>query len=382
MQVQPNENRRHPTRHPGVYFKTLRDGRRSYQIGFTDSDGKWRWQAVPGGERDAVNARADVLGKLARKERVAPSKVTFEEFAREWLDGQTKLAERTVEHYDRSLRLYLIPAFGRFKLGDVDEDRITRLIAKMEKQGLEPWTIRGTLTPLGRILNHAVRRGLIPQNPYKRLERDERPRVERGERRILSRDEVDRVLEHALPAYKPLITTAVWTGMRLMELLGLVWEDVDFDAQVIRVRYQLSRKQPRRVSLKTPAAERDIILAAGLARVLRGHKLKSRYSQPGDFVFASATGTPLSFTNTGRRGLTYAAEKAKLRKPWPTMHDCRHTFASLMIAQGADVVFVSKQLGHANPSVTLGVYAHEFGAAQHGERFRELLDGALGVSPG
>jgi integrase len=61
-----------------------------------------------------------------------------------------------------------------------------------------------------------------------------------------------------------------------------------------------------------------------------------------------------------------------------TFHDLRHTFASLLIAQGADVVHVSRQLGHADPAITLRVYADEFAAANHAERTRALLDAAVG----
>jgi UDP-N-acetylmuramyl pentapeptide synthase len=59
-------------------------------------------------------------------------------------------------------------------------------------------------------------------------------------------------------------------------------------------------------------------------------------------------------------------------------HDLRHTFASLLIAEGADVVFVSRKLGHASVKTTLDVYAHLFDAAEHGQRFREALESAFG----
>src|SRR3954471_19855844 len=87
--------------------------------------------------------------------------------------------------------------------------------------------------PLGRILNHAARRGLIASNPITRLERRERPAVERREMRILGRDEIGKLLDVAPPRFRTLLAAAVLTGMRQGELLGLQWDDVDFDANMI-----------------------------------------------------------------------------------------------------------------------------------------------------
>ena len=99
-----------------------------------------------------------------------------------------------------------------------------------------------------------------------------------------------------------------------------------------------------------------------LAALLRGHELASRRSRPEDFVFCGAVGRPLHFRNVQRRGMDGAIERAKpdFGKRRPTMHDLRHSVASLLIAQGLDVVFVSRQLGHANPATTLRVSASEF----------------------
>jgi integrase len=63
----------------------------------------------------------------------------------------------------------------------------------------------------------------------------------------------------------------------------------------------------------------------------------------------------------------------------PVLHDCRHTFASLLIAQSANVVFVSRQLGHASPDITLRVYAHLFDRAEHAERASAALEAGFGA---
>jgi integrase len=137
------------------------------------------------------------------------------------------------------------------------------------------------------------------------------------------------------------------------------------------------------VDVKTEQAKRAIVLMPALARMLREHKLASRHSGPLDFVFTSSTGGPLHYRNTVRRGFEPACRAAGIEGlRW---HDLRHTYASLLVEQGEDVAWLSRQLGHARPSITLDVYTHLFDQARHAEQARgrleagygDLLDGAL-----
>jgi integrase len=181
-----------------------------------------------------------------------------------------------------------------------------------------------------------------------------------------------------------LLATAVFTGLRLSELLGLSWADVEFESAVVRVRKQLA-KDGSRVEPKTPQALRAVVLMPALGRVLRSVKEQAfglGHAGPADFVFASTTGGPMHVRNVARRGLARAVEIAGLDsdgKPRLRFHDLRHCFASLLISGGADVVFVSRQLGHANPSITLMVYSHLFDAARHAERTSAMLEQAFGA---
>jgi integrase len=238
------------------------------------------------------------------------------------------------------------------------------------------WTIRGTLTPLSLIFDYAVRRGLASSNPVKKLECRERPQVSRAEMRILDRDDIAKLLKAADVRHGPLLMTAIYTGLRIGELLGLTWEDVDFDAGFIRVRKQLGRDGTR-VEPKTEKAKRDVVLTRQLADALREQKLRSGFSLPGDFVFASVTGSPMNAKNVARRGLEKALKRAGL--PHMRFHDCRHTAASLLISTYPDVVFVSRQLGHANPAITLSVYAHLFDKASHADKLRARLEASHGT---
>jgi integrase len=223
------------------------------------------------------------------------------------------------------------------------------------------------------VLRFALRRSYIADNPLRRLEPSERPHPERAERRVLNRAELARLLAGCPPRYRSLLATAVYTGVRLSELLGLSWGDVDFESGVIHVRHQLSRARigspARRVAPKTVAAVREIPLAPQLALLLRRHKHTGRFAADGDYVFATSLGTPLGHRNVEQRALARAADRAGINREGERrlrFHDLRHTFAShLIVDLRLDVAQVSRILGHASTSITLDTYTHLFDQAAH-----------------
>ena len=116
--------------------------------------------------------------------------------------------------------------------------------------------------------------------------------------------------------------------------------------------------------MKTPAAQREVVLAPALVTLLREHWLASPHKAPEEFVFTDSLGRGLDYRDVGE-GFRAAVKAAGLTGPGRlSLHSLRHTFASLLIAKGLDVVFVSRQLGHASPATTLGVYAHLFEQAE------------------
>lgn len=157
---------------------------------------------------------------------------------------------------------------------------------------------------------------------------------------------------------------------------GLRWSDIDFEHGLVSVRRQVDRDGVVS-SPKTKNANRQVLLLPALARMLRQHRIASSHSRPDDYVFSNAGGGPLRPETVRRYGLIKALQNAGLNHSGKNVrfHDLRHTYASLLMAQGMNVAFVSRQMGHASIATTLGTYTHLFDRAEHGKTLIAGLEG-------
>ena len=312
--------------------------------------------------------------------RVEWAGITFADFAARWLEQVGGLRPTSKAWYEGALRLHANPKIGRLKMSELTVDDIAGLIDHLQREGLAPTTIRSVLVPVNRVIEHGIRRGALSTNPVHGLERHERPKVQREEMRFLNAGEIDALLTHAADRYRTLLATAIFTGLRSGELLGLPWSDVDFDEGLVHVRQQVHRSGLS-APLKTRNAQRAVLLMPALGRMLSEHRAGSSYSQASDYVFTRPDGRPMHPDSVRRLGLHPAVKRAGIDtagKPRLRFHDLRHTFASLLIAQGVNVAFASRQLGHASVSTTLNVYTHLFDHAEHAATVLERLEGRFG----
>jgi integrase len=336
-------------------------------------------------EAELYLANAQV--KRATDEFRIPAKIRFADFAQEWLETYARVNVRPKTHqgYETSLRVHLIPEFGNLYLTEITRKTVDSFVAdwaiggprftdrfraarELEQQrardeqrhpravrlGHSPKTIANALVPFREMLGHAVEWGYLSANPAERVRR---PRMERNhdDMRVLDADQVRRLLEKAPPEARTLLLCAVTTGMRRGELLALKWGDVDWDGRRIWVRRSVDA-EGRFQQPKTRASVRAIALTPTLVSALRLCRMASSFKGEDDLIFPSERGTPLDGRNMVRQYFEPALRKAGL--PRMRFHDLRHTYASLLIAQGAHPKLISEQLGHASIQITLDRYGH------------------------
>jgi integrase len=340
---------------------------------------------------------------LARRERealidaveagVAPvsPRLRFETVADWWLDRfKAKVATgerhpRTLEAHRYQLDRHLLAAFSGRRVASITVDDVADLVHELRGHGCSAKTAASALATLQGVMRFARRRGWIVADPVELLEHDERPRPKPRRQRVLGLPEIERLLAACSSRDRLMIATVLYTGVRISELLGLVWDDIDFDTGLIHVRAQLSRAHrgapAHRVPPKTVASARDVPLVPQLVRLLAAHRQAGRFTRGEDWVFATANGTPYGHRDVSRRCLARAARQAGLNdNRWPPLrfHDLRHTFAShLIVDLGLDVAQVSRILGHSRITVTLDIYTHLFEEARHARDIR----GRMAASP-
>jgi integrase len=364
---------RRKTRHPGIEYRERADGSRAYTVYAVG-----KRHPVDGGEREALELQRQLRGRLYRGERVGSANVTFAAVAEEWYELKARtLRPRSLRNYRVALDKWLLPRFGHWKLGRIRPDDVAALVRDMERNGRSGSTVGNTLKPLGGVFKLALRKGMASFNPLDVLLPEERPSSNERPMRTLTRPEIDALLTASVALaqrpeaqydYAPLLTTAIYTGLRQGELLGLRWANVNLMEAYIDVREQWTQ-DGRRTPPKTKAGIRRVYVAPELAQYLREHKARSRFSTEDDPAFASRTGKPLTHSNVNGRGLKPALRAAGLDVAL-RFQELRHTFASLMIFAGVSAEELAPLMGHEDSGVTRRRYVHLFDEFESAENVR------------
>lgn len=285
---------------------------------------------------------------------------TVSQFVNSWLASQQHLRATTRATYSSWLRSHVEPL-----LGDLPLNRVGDAEAREFVSALRTRVGRGTCCNIvgfvRAALDEACVQGYLVRNPSRSLPRWMRPGRSAPPRRILTNGEVHALFATASQPWKrALYSTCLYAGLRSGEARGLRWCDVDFAAERIRVRQQ-ALSNGHLGQLKTDCSERDVVLYPHLADDLASHRAQATPNER-TLVFATSEGAPLT-TWAFLYNLRRDAELAAIRHTTP--HDLRRTFGSILIAAGADITYVQRQMGHSSPAITLNCYAGLFDEARN-----------------
>lgn len=252
--------------------------------------------------------------------------------------------------YSQSTRLYIKPELGSRKLSSVARADVQDFADRLLATGLDPSTVKNILKPLRVIYRRALARSEVAINPTIALEL---PACRGRRQRIADPAEAAALLEALPQADRALWALALYAGLRRGEIWALRWEDVDFEVGVIHVRRSWDPKAGE-IEPKSHAGTRKVPIASVLRRILAERKLRQG-GDPAMRIVLDADGK-LKHSTTLTERAHKIWKKAGLNPIG--LHECRHTFASLMIAAGVNAKALSTYIGHASISITMDRYGH------------------------
>ena len=363
-------------------------------------------------KKEADAAAATTTVEVRDGTHVADSAtITVKEAGEKWLaTGEKEHLERTtLDQRRQHLDLHIVPYLGRSRLSQVSVPGVRAFQDTLHAEGRSPAMIKIVTGSLGGLLTDAQERGLVARNVVREMMR-RRPRgkTRQGERRQRGRlqvgvdiptpAEIRSIINAVEGRWRPLILTAIFTGLRASELRGLRWSDVDLKAGLVHVRQRADRYQDMGMP-KSAAGQRTVPIGAMVINTLKEWKLACPKSEL-DLVFPTAAGEIEWHTNIIKRGLippqiaagvtVETGEKDKegravVAAKYTGLHALRHFYASWCINREQDgglslpPKMVQERLGHSSITMTMDVYGHLFPTTDDSEALaaaeRKLLSG-------
>ena len=367
-------------------------GKNSYRLSCIagyDLQGKpiKKTKTVHGSKKDAEIELAKFVADVQNGMVIEGKSLKFSEFTEIWKRdyGSKELAPSTYKRYVRMLETRLLPYFGHFYINKIKPTDImqfydllgrdTQLVRKKGNNGsktLKPLSSKTILEHhrlLRAMLHKAVYWQIIISNPAERVQP---PKTKKPKRKYYDDDQCKVLLENLSQLneeqikYKTAIILTIFTGVRLGELMGLEWNDVNFRDGIISINRSSQYLADKGVFTKVPKTEssiREVAIPDFVISLLEEYKLwydeqKSLYGElwtNSNRLFVQADGKPMHPSTISKWFVKYVST---IGLPVINFHGLRHTNATLLIAQNIDVAVVAARLGHAQITTTYNFYVH------------------------
>jgi len=350
-------------------------------------EGKWKQRCETLnalGEGKVARAKAEEILEFRLREAnpangiVIPSNMTFRQFAdsqwQQYLDRKA-VKPSTRASYRTYLNKHIMPVFGEFKLSDITPLHVGELLSKKHTEGLSARSVHHLYRLLDTMFHLAADNDLVQRSPVRKNHKPDFPKANKV---AWTPDQVRRIIANSPPRYQALVGTAALLGARIGEILGLQWNQVDFENREIRISQSLWRGKIQ--TPKTEQSVRVLPICDHLLHTLAKHMEQSLHTAPENFVFCHSDGRPFD-PDVLRNDVLYPAIKAaglareKRSHGW---HAFRHTASTLIYQSTGDLKAARMYLGHADEKTT-ELYTHvnkaspEAARALEGVLFGDLL---------
>ena len=340
------------------------------------ADGRWEARySTPEGRQKSVYGKSEkevtakLRGALHDLDSGAwrePSKITVGEWLDIWLaDYQEQNTDRTTKKYKCIVNNHIRPLLGSLKMSKVTSMHARRLMNELIRAGLSTVTVHGYMGIFKAIMQSAVEAKVIQESPMTGIKP---PKPTPKKFLIVDRADIPAFIEAAKETkYPNEIIFMLYTGLRVGEIRGLRWSDVDFNAGTINVQQQIHPRDvsPKQVTPPKYGEDRVIHLPHEALDVLKDQRKRQAEARLAsgdwedtdvsrDLVFRRKNGQPHN-----DKSIYFAVKKAGETIGMPDLHphDLRHSYAVAALRSGADVKTVQHNLGHRSSKMTLDVYA-------------------------
>ena len=250
--------------------------------------------------------------------------------------------------YNYVLNKHIIPIFGKRKIDSIKASELTLWQNELLKT-LSNKTVINVWIVFNGIFEDALKDEIISKNPFLIIKAPSN--IAKNENVPFSKDEIFQILESCPLKIRAFFAIGFFTGMRTGEITALKWSDIDFNKKIISVKR--TRNKGIETTPKTKSSIRDVEILDVLLPYLENHL---QFKTDSEYVFLARGNNP--FNSSNKISTIYWTKVLKeLNIPYRNLYQMRHTFASLMIASGEDILWVANMLGHKNSNITLSTYA-------------------------
>ena len=364
---------------------------------YTDPSGEKKTKSFRANKQTDLKKKVDAFLRELENNKFIATNISINKWVEQWLEIIVKPSVKisTYNIYKQKLK-YVIDAFGERKLPTLSTLEVQGFFNDLQcfggakNQGLSPTTVNSVRRYFKSCCSDAIKNGYLKFNPVEGTKPQRKVKkeivvmdeqdvirflaiAEKGEYiyqgvsdpRFLVRD---RGTDYYIKTYFNLVNLALATGMRISELRGLTWSNINFSKSYINIKEQLIQTNENDIfdEPKTEKSKRKILVGKNIISSLKEFKKYQRdYSEyVGDFynnkynlVFTNTVGNPINLTNFRKRYFSKMLAAAGISEGF-TIHSMRHTHASILLKHKVNVLVVSERLGHSSVTVTLNIYAH------------------------
>lgn len=338
-------------------------------------DGRWEGRFEKGRKKDGKIVYGYVYGRtyhevrekkaLAMQEmnvsRLPGKAVTIDQLCREWLFSvQGSLKQSSYSCYHTQIEKHISPWFCRCRAEEITTDMIAKFAVEKSNSGLSGRTIKSLLILLQSILRYGEEHGYLSMRGIS----VRYPRVEDYELHLISDVQMQKLITWLMESEDSFSTgllLCIYTGIRVGELSGLQWQDIDFDQEIMHIRRTASRIR----NVGAAGEERKTLLIIGSPKSLSSvrdipvpsfllERMGAVRTNPEHYLL-TGSGRCMEPRGIQRR---FAAVLEECHIPRTNIHSLRHTFATRCTEMGFDSKTLSEILGHSSVKITMDIYVH------------------------